>query len=336
VKQLSLITAAALLAFAGCGGDDSSEKPSGIVLLRYKPGSESTEQREEGFLEALKEKYPDLTVISSDEYSGESNEASVAKATTLIDKFGDRITGIFAVCEPNANGTLRALENKDLVRQVKLIGFDPNERMVQALRDKKMHGIVLQDPVTMGYLAVKTMVEHLEGSTNIEKRISTGEYLATPENMDTPEMQRLLNPPKFSGSSFEPAETKYRIAVIPKGMTHEFWLSVRYGAEKAAKELGNVEILWKGPAKEGDTTDQINIVRGFVDKEVDGICLAPNDSQSLVKAVDEAREKGIPTVIYDSGLNAPEDAYVSYVATDNRQGGRLAGEKMGELLSKKK
>jgi ribose transport system substrate-binding protein len=47
--------------------------------------------------------------------------------------------------------------------------------------------------MNMGYLGVKTMVAHLNGET-VEKRISTGENLATPENMNEPEMQALLKP----------------------------------------------------------------------------------------------------------------------------------------------
>jgi ribose transport system substrate-binding protein len=75
---------------------------------------------------------------------------------------------------------------------------------------------------------------------------------------------------------------KLRIAVIPKGTTHEFWKSVHYGAEQAAKELGNVEILWKGPLKENDRQGQINVVRDFITQQADGICLAPLDSSAQV------------------------------------------------------
>ena len=74
---------------------------------------------------------------------------------------------------------------------------------------------------------------------------------------------------------------KLRIAVIPKGTTHEFWKSVHHGADRAAKELG-VDILWEGPLNENDTDNQIRIVESFLTKRVDGIVLAPNDSQALI------------------------------------------------------
>src|ERR1700689_3775703 len=74
---------------------------------------------------------------------------------------------------------------------------------------------------------------------------------------------------------------KLRIAVIPKGTTHEFWKSVHAGAANAAKELGDVEILWKGSLLESDRETQIQVMQGFITSRVDGICLAPNDSQAL-------------------------------------------------------
>ena len=218
--------------------------------------------------------------------------------------------------------------------QVALIGFDPNEPMVAALREGTMVGIVLQDPVRMGYLAVKTMAAHLNGE-EVEKRISTGEYIATPENMDTEEMQKLLRPVQFSGSDFEPDDEQFTIAVIPKGTSHEFWKSVHHGADQAARELGNVRVLWKGPLLENDREGQINVVQDFITKGVSGICLAPLDAQGLVPVVQEATEQGIPVVVYDSDLTDEGQFKVSYIATDNYQGGALAAHRMAEVLAQK-
>ena len=192
---------------------------------------------------------------------------------------------------------------------------------------------MLQDPVTMGYLGVKTMVAHLEGE-EVEKRIVTGEYVATPENMNDEQMKKLLEPAQFDGDGEQPANVKYRIAVIPKGTTHEFWKSVHAGAAQAAKEAGNVEIFWKGPLQENDAEGQINVVQEFITKKVDGIVLAPLDSQALVAPVKDAKQQGIPTVIFDSGLG-DESIIVSYVATDNYQGGALAARRLAEALGNK-
>jgi ABC-type sugar transport system substrate-binding protein len=316
---------------AGVGCRQSESGKTGVVLLRYNPGSESTEQREKGFLETLAKDYPAIEVISSDQYAGTTPELALDKATDVLNKYRGRVTGIFAVCEPNATGVLGALENTGLAGDVKAVVFDPNSGLINGLSEQKIHGIVLQDPVTMGYLGVKTMVAHLEGQ-EVEKRIVTGSYVATLDNMAESEMKKLLEPAQYEGEGEQPAEVKYRIAVIPKGTTHEFWKSVHAGAAQAAKEAGNVEILWKGPLQENDTDGQINVVQEFITKKVDGLVLAPLDSQALIGSVKDARAQGIPTVIFDSGLD-DESVIVSFVATDNYAGGALAARRLAEVLA---
>jgi ribose transport system substrate-binding protein len=88
---------------------------------------------------------------------------------------------------------LRALQDSGLAGKVKYVGFDSSERLVKALEDGEIHGLVLQDPINMGYLGVKTMVSHLQGET-VEKLIDTGSMVATPENMNDPKVRGLLEP----------------------------------------------------------------------------------------------------------------------------------------------
>jgi ABC-type sugar transport system substrate-binding protein len=311
------------------GGEET-----GVILLRYNQGSESTEQREQGFIETLAKEYPSIPVLSSDQYAGTTPESSLDKAQQMLDKYRGRVTGVFSVCEPNAMGMLGAIEEMNLGSKVKFVGFDPTPRLVDAIAAGTLNGLVLQDPVNMGYVAVKTIVAHLDGE-QVKKRIPTGEYLATRENMDTEEMKRLLNPEQFSGEEFQPADAKYVIAVIPKGTTHEFWKSVHAGARNAARELGNVDIRWKGPLEENDRDGQIKVMEDFITQKVSGICLAPLDAQSLVDVVRQAKDKGIPTVIFDSDL-ADDEAKVSYVATDNYAGGALAARCLAEALGAKR
>ena len=185
----------------------------------------------------------------------------------------------------------------------------------------------------MGYQGVKTMLAHLQGQ-KVEKRIVTGVYVATRENMGDEKMKKLLEPAQFEGDDPKPTEVKYRIAVIPKGTTHEFWKSVHAGAAQAAKEAGNVEIYWKGPLQENDTEGQINVVQEFITKKVDGLVFAPLDSQALIAPVKDAQRQGIPTVIFDSALG-DESVIVSYVATDNFEGGAMAARRLGQVLTAK-
>src|SRR5438552_7276666 len=142
---------------------------------------------------------------------------------------------------------------------------------------------------------------------------------------------------KSEGSTAGPAVRSYTIAVIPKGTTHEFWKSIHAGAVKAERELNEkgikTEIIWKGPLKEDDRDQQIQVVENFMSRRVSGLVLAPLDSQALVKPVENAIEAKVPVVIIDSGLNSEQ--YVSFVATDNYKGGQLAGEHLAGLLGGK-
>jgi ribose transport system substrate-binding protein len=163
------------------------------ILLRYFPGSESTERREQGFLETLAKEFPNIVVISSDQYSGTTPEESLNKATQVLNKYKKEVNGLFAVCEPNASGSLGAIQETELDGKVCFIAFDPNAALIRGLEAKKVQGIVLQDPVKMGYEAVMSMHKHLAGE-QVPKRIDTGSTVATPENMSEPRIQLLLKP----------------------------------------------------------------------------------------------------------------------------------------------
>jgi ribose transport system substrate-binding protein len=123
-----------------------------------------------------------------------------------------------------------------------------------------------------------------------------------------------------------------RIAVIPKGTTHEFWKAVHAGAAKSAHDSG-VEIVWKGPLKEDDLKQQTDLVQSFVDQGVAGIVLAPLSDKGLANPVKEATSKKIPVVIFDSDLEGADTS--SFVATDNYAAGKIAATAMASALGGK-
>jgi len=125
---------------------------------------------------------------------------------------------------------------------------------------------------------------------------------------------------------------KKQVAVIPKGTSHIFWLTVQAGAVAAGQEF-NLEILWNGPALETEYSRQIQIVDSMIARRVDGIVLAASDRKALVGVVDRAMSNGIPVTIFDSGLDS--NNYMSYVATDNVEAGRMAAHTLGKLLGGK-
>ena len=124
--------------------------------------------------------------------------------------------------------------------------------------------------------------------------------------------------------------TKRVIAVVPKATSHLFWLSVQAGALAAGEEYG-VQIEWNGAAAETEYPRQIQIVDSFISRKVDGIALAPTERKALVGAVDRAAKAGIPVTIFDSGLDS--ENYMSFLATNNYEGGQMAGRALARLLN---
>jgi ribose transport system substrate-binding protein len=128
------------------------------------------------------------------------------------------------------------------------------------------------------------------------------------------------------------AQKKKRIAVIPKGTTHEFWKSVHAGAIKAGR-AHEAEILWKGPVREDDRDEQIKVVETFLSRGVDALVLAPLDDRALVPVLKDAKARNIPVLIIDSAV--AWDGQISFVATDNEKAGALAADHLGTLLEGK-
>ena len=168
-----------------------------VIMLRYMEGSASTAAREQGFLDGMSEA-AGITVVSSNQYGGATTETSYRASENLLSPFKRpdgslAIDGIFTPNESTAFGMLRALQDGGIAGKVRFVGFDSSIKLVEGLRKREIDGLVLQNPVRMGYLAVKTMVQHLRGE-RVEKRIDTGVAMITPENMDQPENKELLEP----------------------------------------------------------------------------------------------------------------------------------------------
>ncbi|MEZ5357154.1 MAG: substrate-binding domain-containing protein, partial [Bryobacteraceae bacterium] len=122
------------------------------------------------------------------------------------------------------------------------------------------------------------------------------------------------------------------IGVVPKGANHIFWQTVHAGAIKAAQE-GGYEVEWKAPTLEIDSSRQIEIVESMVNRKLAGIVLAPVDRKALVGIVERAGRERVPVAIFDSAIDTPKR--LSFVATDNAEGGRIAARRLGELIGGK-
>jgi ribose transport system substrate-binding protein len=140
----------------------------------------------------MKKFEPAIQLLSANQYAGVTMEKAYQVAQNLLNRYPD-VDGVFCANEVSTQAVLRALQTAKKTGKVKLVGFDANETLVSALRTGEVHGLAVQDPFGMGYLAVKTAVQALQGET-VNRRIDTGVTMVTPENMAEPAVNALLHP----------------------------------------------------------------------------------------------------------------------------------------------
>ena len=165
-----------------------------VIMLRYAEGSASTTDRENGFLDEIRSKFPGIELLSVDQYAGATRETAKTASENLLQRFANDVNGIFTPNESASVGMLLALQDRSLAGKVKFVGFDATPQFVDAMKNNQMQGVVVQNPFAIGELGVKAMVDSLLGKP-VEKLVDTGVMMITPENMNTPDAQKLLNPP---------------------------------------------------------------------------------------------------------------------------------------------
>ena len=194
------------------GGEELIKRLGGrgrVIMLRYQEGSASTANRETGFLNALSEhnvavdKKKDLfthgiKLVSANQYGGATTESAYKASENLLAPLKTpegklAVEGIFCPNESTTFGMLRALQDSGFAGKVHFVGFDSDSKLIEGLKKGEIDALVIQNPMRMGYLGVKTMVERLRGK-NVEARIDTGVALVTKANMNDPEIKEVLEP----------------------------------------------------------------------------------------------------------------------------------------------
>ena len=174
------------------GGDHLAKLLAGkgnVVLLRYQVGSASTMEREEGFLEAM-HMVKGLKITVDNRYAGATVGEAKTASMNIVDKLKEA-NGIFCPNESSTFGMLLALRQMNLAGKIRFVGFDTSPPLIEALQSGEIDALVAQDPTLMGYQGVKTIVAKLQGK-DVPKTIDTGVRLITRENLNTPEIKKLL------------------------------------------------------------------------------------------------------------------------------------------------
>jgi len=163
-----------------------------VAIVGVKAGSVSTDEREQGFQDTIKQKYPGIEIVAF-QY-GEANAAkSLDRATDILTAHPD-VNGMFASNESSTVGAVQAIKQKGLAGKVTLVGFDSSPNLIEDLKAGAIDSLVLQNPFKMGYEGVQTLVSKLNGQEP-PRIIDTGVKLLTRENLDSPEMKQLLTAP---------------------------------------------------------------------------------------------------------------------------------------------
>jgi ribose transport system substrate-binding protein len=163
-----------------------------LILIRVKEGVEGSTKREEGFLKTIRSKFPQINILSDNQYAGTGTETAYQTTENLLARFND-VEAIFTPNESTTFGCMRALQDHGLAGKIIHVGFDTSKKLIEALEKREILGLILQDPFQMGYKSLDITVSYLKGKP-FEKYIDTGVVLATPENMNEPEIKRLLTP----------------------------------------------------------------------------------------------------------------------------------------------
>lgn len=129
-----------------------------------------------------------------------------------------------------------------------------------------------------------------------------------------------------------PAPKKLRFAVIPKALDIPVFNYAKIGAERAAKEFGDVEVLWNAPAS-ADQLKQKEILESYITQRVDGIAISSLNGEFLADTINRAIEQGIPVTTWDS--DAPTSKRIAFYGVDDRASGRIMGEQAIKLLEGK-
>jgi ribose transport system substrate-binding protein len=161
-----------------------------IVVLKYVPGSGSTTNRENGFVDTIRKEFPDIDIVDQ-QYGKDTVETALQVTEDMLTKNAE-LDGLFACNASTSVGALQGLRSQGRAGKIKMIGFDTEKALIDGLKEGAIDSLVAQNPFKMGYEGVKAVVAVLDGKELPTRRIDTGVTLVTKENLATPEIQALL------------------------------------------------------------------------------------------------------------------------------------------------
>ncbi len=162
-----------------------------IAVLMHAPGSKSSMDREAGFDDTMQKEFPGIQIVARQYGMSDRSKAMAAAENIFTAQPG--LDGLFASAEPSSVGGALALKSRGLAGKIKYVAFDASEDLVQDLKDGSIDALLAQDPFRIGYEAVQTLVEKLNGKTP-PKTIDLSAKVVTRADLERPEIKALLFP----------------------------------------------------------------------------------------------------------------------------------------------
>ncbi len=161
-----------------------------VIVVKFMPGSGSTTNRENGFIDTIEKEFHDIEIVDT-KYGMATVETALQAAEDLLTKHAE-LNGLFACNAGTSVGSAQALQSQVRTAEIKMVGFDAEETLLDKLRTGVIDSLVVQDPYKMGYIGVKTLVDKINGK-EVPKLIDTGVELVTVERLEEPKIKALLN-----------------------------------------------------------------------------------------------------------------------------------------------
>jgi ribose transport system substrate-binding protein len=166
------------------------ENKGKVAVIGFMPGSAATMEREEGFEEELRQKFPDVKIVQTI-YAKASQALAMSGTENILTAHSD-LKGLFADNESSSLGAVQALKARGDTK-VRMVGFDASEQLVADLRHRHIDALIVQDPFKMGYESVKAIAMKMNGQTP-PASIDSGATLVTRNDLEKPDVIPLLFP----------------------------------------------------------------------------------------------------------------------------------------------
>jgi len=313
---------------------DSLGKGAKIYISNVRPGISTTDQREQGCKQAAKDK--GLEVVRVDYNENDATKAQ--QQTSAVLTANPDIKGMFATNTFGALGAGAAIENARLKGSVQVALFDASEENVGYLKAGTVSLVIAQKPFDMGYLGVSLAVAYLDGYQSLPKRVPTGYAVLTKDNVDKSEFSRFIYSSKTKDATAK-LDTKFTVAFVPGVNPDPFYITMSKGVKAAAARYG-VNIIQQDPAK-FDVTVSAPIIEALIAKGgINALVTAPNDKQQSIPVLKKASDAGIPVITVDTFIgdgdyeNGEVKFPLTYIGSDNVQGGYIACATLGDTLGK--